>query len=112
MAVKSYNSPKKVGTLVQGGISNNLGILSPLGTMATAISVGENVFVAVYNDNATTAFVRVGDAGVVIGTSFVQNIAIPPKSYIYVNTGGYRYVVSSASVYGYLVMDESSPSIE
>lgn len=112
MAIKSYKSPKKVSAFVQGGNHNNVGILSPLGILTSAISVGENNIVAVYNSTTSTQFVRTGESSITIGTNYVQNIAIPPTSYLYIHTGGDRYIIGSTGVYGYLLMDESSPSHE
>ena len=112
MAVKSYKSPKQVSAFVQGGNHNNVGILAPLGSLASPVSVGENNIVAVYNSTTSTQFVRTGDSSVTIGTNYVQNIAIPPMNYLYIHTGGDRYVIGSSGVYGYVLMDESSPSHE
>lgn len=112
MAVTSYKSPKKVSAFVQGGNHNNVGILSPIGALTSAISVGSNNIIAVYNSSTSTQFVRTGDSSVTIGTNYVQNIAVPPTSYIYIHTGGDKYIIGSSGIYGYILMDEASPSHE
>lgn len=112
MSIKSYKSPKHNTMIVQGGHGNHVGILQPLGLISSRISAGTSNIIAVYNSDNQTKFVRTGDNTVVIGTDYVDNIAIPPMSYIYVNMGADQYIIGSAGVYAYLVIDEANPSIE
>jgi hypothetical protein len=112
MAIQSYQSPKKPSSVVQGGNSNHVGILSPVGDLTAAKSVGENCIIACFNSTNQVQFIRTGDNTVTIGTSYVDNIPVPPDSYIYINTGGYRFIIGSSGMYGYKLMDESAPSYE
>jgi hypothetical protein len=112
MAKPSYSIKKTPTRDVQGGNFNHVGILDPVGLASNvALSIGPNTIVALYNSANQAHYVATGTASVSAPSDGLTGVAIPPNSYIFINTGADHYIrTNSSGVYAYIVIDEVNPS--
>lgn len=107
---KVYNKPKRPSQAVQGGIQGHAGILQPLNApnadLSDAVSVGQDTILALFNNTADVQFYRTGDSTVTV-TDITDGIPVPPFSYLHINTGADTFIVTTADVFGYRLIDEA-----
>lgn len=102
---KSYN--RDAGAIKN--ITHIVGRLVPRGPANTALGFDPGSLVALYNDSASTAFVRIGpDNTVAAPTGASDGVALRPYDYTIIAIGVDRYVRSNtATVYAYEVADDT-----
>jgi hypothetical protein len=89
--------------------------LTIVGTLGSARSVGIGASLWIYNNSATVGFVRVFAPGESASapTGLADGIAVPPNSYIYLNTGTKMSIIGSAATLGcYLVQDDTRLNLD
>jgi hypothetical protein len=85
--------------------------LEVLGALSAEISVGFGASLWIYNNSGTVGFVAFYKPGVSVPTpsSMANAIAIPPNSYLQVNSGLNSIIVGSASTLGvYKIVDDTA----
>jgi|ERR1700677_2660496 len=127
MAKRTRNSGNTAGQIDQASIESNtyteqagarkvipagwiLGKV--LGNVSTAVEIQPGTNFALYNNSGTVAFVGFYPTGAAIVPSATNSVAIPPNSYLYLNSGANNFIISSAAaVIAYQMYDETKYSL-
>jgi hypothetical protein len=90
-------------------ISGVVGVLEPMGDLATAKPVTKSGdLVAVFNPLTTILFAKTGTDTVVAPTDGTNGICLRPMDYtIIAMPFGHTHIITNASAWGYILIDDS-----
>lgn len=109
MAGSKIVDPAKIFQLIFDNLSESIKVApigfnyKPVGSIATAVKVGFNTPVMIYNPTNAVAFVAFGDSNVAAPASAATGIPVLPNEKAILSSGpSTQFVIASAALFAYI----------